>query len=187
MPAKKPSILNVKNDTKADKAARANAESAMIPKTELSIKLPEKLKGKGHAIAAATWKRIISLYLEIDGTIATAFDVTLLVEYCLADEEVREIASMRRDVKLDWEKNEKAAKKVKPTTETLKDWVAMWNIVNSLLKLFKEYDARMDQKRKLLLSYSQSLYLTPRSRAGVAPAVKEPPEPEDPTEKLLNE
>jgi phage terminase small subunit len=48
-------------------------------------------------------------------------------------------------------------------------------------------DARLDGKRKLLHTLSQSLYLTPRSRAGVAPEQKEPEHDDDPMDKLLNE
>jgi phage terminase small subunit len=46
-------------------------------------------------------------------------------------------------------------------------------------------DARADQKRKALLQLRQSLYLTPRSRAGVAPTKKEEEEPLDPMDQLL--
>ena len=49
-----------------------------------------------------------------------------------------------------------------------------------------QLDSRADRKRDLLLKLRQSLYLTPRSRAGVAPKDKKEEPPEDPFETLLN-
>lgn len=46
-------------------------------------------------------------------------------------------------------------------------------------------DGRVDRKRDLLLKWRQSLYLTPRARAGVAPSKKEEEEPLDPMDVLL--
>ena len=48
-------------------------------------------------------------------------------------------------------------------------------------------DGRVDRKRSLLLQWRQSLYLTPRARAGAAPAKKEKEEAPDPLEMLLND
>lgn len=47
-------------------------------------------------------------------------------------------------------------------------------------------DARVDQKRKLLFSLRQSLYLTPRSRAGAVNTPAEEPEKEDSLDGLLS-
>lgn len=47
-------------------------------------------------------------------------------------------------------------------------------------------DSRVDRKRSLLLNWRQSLYLTPRARAGVAPEKKAKEEPPDPLEQLLD-
>jgi phage terminase small subunit len=184
MPASKPTLLVTRNDTRADRQQRTAAESAMTPRTQLKLTIPTRLKG--HAQAAATWKRIVGLYAEIDGVIATSFDEDLLIKYCLLEEEVIELAQMRKTIQKDWETNQKAAKKIKPKTETLKDWVQMWNIVNALFQRFQGMDARLDGKRKLLLALSQSLYLTPRSRAGVAPPEKEPEKPKSEMDNLLD-
>lgn len=185
MPVKKPSILNVKNDTKDALADRASAESALTPKTDLSIKPPLSLSG--YKIAAATWKRVVGLYMEIEGKIATSFDLDILVKYCLLEEEVVELADMRKVIKKEWQTQLNAAKKIKPTTDTLKDYVKMWEIVNGLFSRFQGMDARLDGKRKLLHTLSQSLYLTPRSRAGVEPPTKAPEEPKSEMEKLLDQ
>lgn len=144
----------------------------MTPATQLTLRAPERLRG--HATAQATWKRIVGLYLEVDGTIATAFDADLLVKYCLLEEEVIELEEMRKALRDDWETNQKAARKIKPNAETRKDWLAMWNVVNAMHQRFQGMDARLDGKRKLLLALAQNLYLTPRSRAGVTPPTKDP-------------
>jgi hypothetical protein len=128
----------------------------------------------------------VGLYLEIDGEIATAFDNDLLVKYCLLEEEVIQLEKMRDTMQADWDTSQKAAKKIKPNPETLKDWVQMWNIVNGMYQRFQGMDARLDGKRKLLLAISQSLYLTPRSRAGVAPPEKEKAKPKSEMGKLLD-
>lgn len=54
---------------------------------------------------------------------------------------------------------------------------------DAVLKL----DARADQKRKALHQWRQSLYLTPRSRAGVSPSKKPEEEEIDPMEQLLGQ
>ena len=48
-------------------------------------------------------------------------------------------------------------------------------------------DGRVDRKRSLLLQWRQSLYLTPRARAAVAPTKKEKPEEPDPLAMLLDD
>lgn len=186
MPAKKPLILNTRNTDKQTLADRASAESAMTPKTALTAALPTRLRGKAHLHSASTWKRTINLYLEIEGKIVTAFDYDLLIKYCLLEEEVIELEEMRKTIKADWESNSKQAKKIKPNPDTLKDWVQMWNVVNALFQRFQGIDARLDGKRKLLHTLAQSLYLTPRSRAGVAPEEKTPNHDDDPMSELLD-
>lgn len=179
--------MNSRNTSKEIRGARESAEDAMTPKTALTAAVPVRLRGKNHAQAAATWKRIIGLYLEIEGKIVTAFDHDLLIKYCLLEEEVIELADMRRTIKEDWETNSKAAKKIKPNPDTLKDWVRMWEVVNGLFQRFQGMDARLDGKRKLLHTLSQSLYLTPRSRAGVAPPEKERDPEQDDMADLLGD
>lgn len=173
MPAKKPNTLSARHSTKAEKAARTDAEAAMMPRTELTADLPRQLTGRDNIYAAQVWTRIVTLYAEVDGKIATAFDSDLLVKYCLLEQEVRELAEMRKMVKADWEAQKKVVAKIKPNDKTLKEYVKLWEIVNGLFQRFQGMDARLDGKRKLLHSLSQSLYLTPRSRAGVEPKRKD--------------
>ncbi len=186
MPAPKPTSLNSRNASKAQLDARKSAETALMPKTAITAAIPARLRGAAHTQAAATWKRVIGLYLETEGKIITAFDQDLLIKYCLLEEELIELEKLRKQIKDDWEAQSKAAKKIKPNPDTLKDWVNMWNVVNALFQRFQGIDARLDGKRKLLHTLSQSLYLTPRSRAGVAPAEIEDQVDDDPMSALLN-
>lgn len=187
MPATKPAAL-VDVDQHQGKRAhvdRVASEHALMPRTDLSLAAPAILRG--HSKASRTWKRIVGLYAEVDGKIATAFDADLLTKYCLLEEEVDELALMRKRIKTTWETQERNAKAIKPSAENLKDWLHMWDVVNGLLTRFQGMDARLDGKRKLLHTLAQSLYLTPRSRAGVTPPLKEPQEPQTEIDKLLNE
>lgn len=151
----------------------------MTPRTELTVDLPEQLTGRDNAFAADTWKRIVGLYSETEDKIATAFDLDLLIKYCLLEQEVRQLADMRKAIHADWEANQKAARKIKPKAAAIDEWLQMWGVVNSQLERFKSFDARLDGKRKLLFTLSQSLYLTPRSRAGVPPKQKEHEPPDE--------
>lgn len=185
MPAKKPKSLIKKHETKEETTAREESESAMMPTTPLTVFPPAALKGKANVIAAAEWTKLITLYNELDGTIVTKLDERMLITYCKLiqeelklEEKVDELDKAAKDMQA-------KALKIKPDTENFKTWVAMWAQVNGLTGNFKGMDARLDGKRKHRLSLEQSLYLTPRSRAGVAPETKPPEAPEDPMEKHL--
>jgi phage terminase small subunit len=170
MPAKKPLSLNQRHSTKEELQERESAESAMTPVTQLNSKPPALLQKRPYAIA--TWKRLIKLYDEVAGTILTAFDEDLLVKYCLAEEEMQELYTMRSEIKAMWTIHAKWLNNLKPKADNLKDYFKALEQANALLQRFQGMDARMDGKRKLFHSLAQSLYLTPRSRAGVAPTEK---------------
>lgn len=157
----------------------------MAPKTVLTTKPPAALKG--HKQASDVWKRLVGLYDETEGTIITAFDQDQLVKYCLAEEELDELFILRASIKKLWLAHLRILTVMKPKADQLKDYFNALAQANALLQRFQGMDARMDGKRKLVFSLAQSLYLTPRSRAGVAPAEKEPPEPDDPMGELLDE
>ena len=183
MPASKPSTLTTRHDTKAEREARASAESALVPTTTLHKNPPSALKGHDHA--SAVWRRLYRLYSQTQGTIVTAFDGDLLVKYCLAEEELQELFALRTEIKELWTHHNEVLKGISPTPETMKDYFNALAQANALLQRFQGMDARMDGKRKLVFSLAQSLYLTPRSRAGVAPPEKEADEPKDEMEQLL--
>jgi hypothetical protein len=189
MPAKKPSVLNDRDrhQSAADRDARASAESAMMPKTALTNNPPAALIGKAHAKAAGHWKRIISLYLEVDGTIATAFDENMIVKYCLVLEECDWLFDIRSEVEKEYREAAKFLSKIKPKGDQLKDYFGALSQVNALLTRLQGFDARLDGKRKLALMLEQSLYLTPRSRAGVSPKEKEKEQPKKGIDALLDE
>lgn len=184
MPAKKDSSLNKRHDTKADKKKRESAEVAMKPKTKLDSKPPAALTGHKHA--SAVWTRLLSLYAEAKGEILTAFDQDTVVKYCLAEEELIELFELRNEIKDAWEKHNKWLSKLKPKGDEIKDYLGALQQANALLQRFQGMDARMDGKRKLVFSLAQSLYLTPRSRAGVAPTEKEPEQPKSEMDNLLD-
>jgi phage terminase small subunit len=184
MPSRKPASLSKRHDTAKDRKARTAAESAVKPRTGITVKHPDELKG--HRSAIATWKRTVSLYAEVEGTIITAFDRDLLVKYCLLEEELLELAAVRKEIKQDYTTQVKRARRFKPTSKEIKDYVAMWTAVNGLFMRFQGMDARLDGKRKLLHILAQSLYLTPRARAGVAPPEKPITPPKSAMEGVLD-
>jgi phage terminase small subunit len=184
MPARKPSTLTTRHDTQADKAARAAGESALVPRTTLTKTPPSALKGHDHA--SAVWRRLWRLYSQTQGTIVTAFDGDLLIKYCLAEEELEELFELRSQVKGLWTTHCEILQAMKPDNETMKDYFNALAQANALLQRFQGLDARLDGKRKLVFSMAQSLYLTPRSRAGVAPPEKEQEDPSDEMQLLLD-
>ena len=185
MPARKPKSLTNRHDTKEGRQAREAAENAFMPKTSISKTAPAALKG--HAHAAATWRRLVGLYFETEGTIITAFDTDLLIKYCLAEEELMELLKMRSEIKKLWTIHTKILNAMKPKADDLKDYFNALSQANALLQRFQGMDARLDGKRKLVVAIAQSLYLTPRSRAGVAPQEKPPEKPKSEMGGLLDE
>ena len=171
MPASKPQSLTTRHVTKSERADRAAAESALAPVTSLPSQPPQPLKG--HAAASKVWKRIVALYFEIDGRIVTAFDEDLLVKYCLLEEECADMEKLRGTVLKAYTTLTKQLEKLRPKGDELKTFYKTLEQANALLARYQGLDARLDGKRKLLHALAQSLYLTPRSRAGVAPTPKE--------------
>jgi hypothetical protein len=137
------------------------------------------------------------LYNELDAEIVTRLDGDLLVDYCIMMEQVTQIDHMRQaayDLWLELGANHHKAKEAARAEitgtpkakekEDLAEQLAMkvLNAFDTVVKL----DARGERKRAILKQYRESLYLTPRARAGAAPAKKETEEkPLDPMEQLL--
>jgi phage terminase small subunit len=132
----------------------------------------------GHKSAASTWRRIVALYFEVDGKIITAFDEDLLVKYCILEEECLAMEKLRDAVLKDFSKVHDRLDRIKPKGPELKEYYKALEQVNALLARYQGLDARLDGKRKLLHALAQSLYLTPRSRAGVAPPQRQPEKPD---------
>ena len=180
MPARKPASLLTRHDTKSERKARAGAESAMTPLTALPLKPPPILKG--HKLATETWKRVVKLYDETEGKIATSFDQDVLVEYCMVKQEISWLFELRGDVENEYKNVKRSASRIKDPGEKVK----LLEVSAALLARLQGFDARLDGKRKLLHSLAQSLYLTARSRAGVEPPTKEPDTPKSEMDDLLD-
>lgn len=183
MPASKPAGLNTRKDTKAARARRKAAESAVTPKRTLSAHPPAALTG--HRPAAALWKEMIALYGELDAQIVSMLDMGLLVDYCLIMEQLAEMDALRVAAMKAWARAETRARKMLKVASA-KEAYQLQNSLNHAFDEITKLDARVDIKRKLLLTLRQSLYLTPRSRAGVAPAEKPPEKPKSAMEKMLD-
>lgn len=153
----KPAGLEVGHTSKEQRAARLADEEAINPRGAVSSRPPKELAGL--SVARKEWKRVIELYSEIEAEIVTRLDVNLLTQYCILYDQIVELDAIRARLAGD-EKSD----------------------IDRLIKL----DGRLDRKRALLLQYQQSLYLTPRSRAGVSPRRKGAPEPPDELTQLLD-
>ena len=184
MPARKPKSLIVRHETAAEKSDRAEHESEMRPDKSLPLTAPARLQK--HETASAIWRRLMRLYSDLDGEIVTRLDMDLLVDYCILMEQVTELDMMRKTAYIAWlqlaKKHEELSKN-KKSDEALEIALKVVGAFDAIIKL----DSRADRKRALLHQWRQSLYLTPRARAGVAPSKKDPEPPPDPMETLLNE
>ena len=164
MPAKKPASLLNSHMGAAEKARRQQSESAMRPATALPKAPPPQLKG--HDTARATWRWLIRTYGDLEAPLVSRLDMDLLIDYCLLTEQAAELEEMRASCMKIFREDGAADK-------------------SALLADIVRLDGRLDRKRSLLHTLRQSLYLTPRARAGVAPAAKEEPI-DDPFERFLN-
>jgi hypothetical protein len=183
MPARKPKSLITRHDVAADLADRVRAETALTPQTKLPVRPPASMRG--HEPARKHWTRLIGLYAEVDGVIATAFDQDLLIKYCLILEECDWLSGIRKQIEKAYTTANKLLTKLKPDPENMEKYYLALSQVNALLTRLQGFDARLDGKRKLALALEQSLYLTPRSRAGVAPPEKEQEPEKTEMEKAL--
>jgi len=180
MAPRKPAALISRDETKADRQARVDGESALQPATTLTQKPPAQLLG--HHVAWSHWKRLIGLYQEVEGKVVTAFDVDLLLDYCLVIEELRvDLPKLQNMLMATYERLDEKSKDV-VDDETL---FKLTRELSNLAARIQAMDARRDRKRTLAQNLRQTLYLTPRSRAGVAPPTKPPEEPDDDMDKLL--
>jgi hypothetical protein len=185
MPAKKPASLIVRAETKAVRKKRAEGESALRPKELLRLQPPARLTG--HPVASALWRRMITMYNSTDAEIVTRLDQDMLVDYCLLEEQSGEMDRLRTAAIKNYFKAQKALdRKTKKDEVDLKLLIKWQDSVNWALGEVVKLDARVDRKRALLHVLRQSLYLTPRSRAGVAPPEKPPEEPKTEMSKLID-
>jgi hypothetical protein len=183
MPAKKPASLIQKHETAGEKAARAERELLTSPERALPKNAPAALKG--HKVAGEVWRRLMRLYNENEGVIVTRMDIDHLVDYCILAEQTLELDAMRKsafDIFALLEKQRDQAMKNHEIDVAISLASKAMDTSDVIVKL----DARSERKRALLKQYRESLYLTPRARAGAAPKKKDKPEEPDPLEALLN-
>ncbi len=199
MPAKKPLELQVGHDTEDEKNQRFSEENRMKSERNLPASAPQELKK--HPEAKAAWKRLMREFNAIDGRIVTAQDRDLLLGLCMSIQEESELVEMRvtalklwRDLQVTAQGFEELVERLSDEEDLSKgderelykdalDWV---NRVQAAYKTVLDLDSRLDRKRAMIRDYLEKLYLTPRSRAGVAAPVKETPEKNvDPMEALL--
>jgi hypothetical protein len=187
MPARKLVTLMNSHDSKKNRDERGAAEKIMTLPEKLTTNPPRALRF--HKVASSTWKKIIKLYLSVEGQIVTLFDEETIIQFCLLIEEIPWMAGIRDSVEVEYKAIEKQVSKnrsLKVTDESYKNYLHLLEQYGAILARLQGLDARLDGKRKLIHSLSQSLYLTPRSRAGVAPPEKII-EIQSEMEKLLSE
>jgi hypothetical protein len=122
------------------------------------------------------------LYGELEAQVVTRLDADLLVDYCMLIEQVAELDKMRRSTYAMWER-------VSGDMNAANLEVALQAaaLAEDLLESLVKIDGRADRKRALALQMRQSLYLTPRARAGVAPKQKDKEEQPDELDAILND
>lgn len=184
MPASKPSNLIKRHETAAEKSARESAENAMISGRQLPQEAPARLSK--HKVAAKSWRSMMREYNAIEGVIVTRLDQDLLIDYCILVEQADEIDRLRKSAFAVWETASKEYAKA-IIEKRSDDLLPLMNRINDSFENIIKLDGRADRKRALMLQIRQSLYLTPRSRAGAAPDPKEKEEPKDELEQLLDE
>lgn len=182
MPAPKPVALHTRHSTKPEIAKREAQEGALTPQKRLPA-LPRRLKG--HPVAEATWRRMMREYGQIDAVVVTRLDMDQLVDYCILEEQKYEIDQMRKAAYGSMLVLVKARDELMARGEAIEAAKLAERVIDATNEVV-QLDSRADRKRDLLMKLRQSLYLTPRSRAGAAPKTKTEEPPEDPFEHLLN-
>lgn len=184
MPARKPSSLITRHETAAEQAERTERESAVRPVRTLPVSPPAQIKDRPGAQVA--WRYLMRRFGETEGEIVTGFDLHLLINFCVAIEQLAQL-NMMRDAAYDaWLELAKKHKELL-SKELADDAVFMAVKVVGAFDAVIKLDGRIDRKVDLLHKLAQSLYLTPRSRAGVAPTRREAEAQPDELEELMDE
>jgi hypothetical protein len=184
MPAPKPHGLITRHQLTADRQKRAAGEAALQPRDPLQQKPPERLHGHDHA--SALWRQLILMYTGLAAEIVSNMDQDMLVDYCLLDEQCIEMDKLRQAAMRNYTRSQRALdRRAESKTIDIKSLARLQDSVNWCLNEIVKLDARVDRKRALLHTLRQSLYLTPRSRAGVTPPEKGPEEPASEMDKIL--
>jgi len=183
MPARKPQALHTRHSTKSEIEERAAQEEMLQPGRALPV---EPARFADHQVAGATWRRLMREFNSVEGVIVTRLDMDLMIDYCMVVEQLAEIDQMRGVAYETWlsiSKKYKTMKNLGEDEEAVRMAIKVVGAFDAILK----FDGRADRKRDLLLKMRQSLYLTPRARAGTAPKGKKEEPPMDPFEAMIND
>lgn len=185
MPARKPQSLIVRHETAAERKTREESEARLRPNRALPVSAPAAIRDM--KVAAEAWRRVMREYRSLEGEIVTRLDLDLLLDYCVLAEQVHELDAMRATSREIYTNLSKLYSQfIKNGQET--DALMMSSKVTGAFDAIVKLDSRVDRKRDLMFKMRQHLYLTPRSRAGVAPTQKEKEPTEiDPMAMLLGE
>jgi hypothetical protein len=185
MSARKPASLIAKHEVKAIRKKRADGEAALRPKNPLVLKPPRRLKG--YRGAGTLWRQTIEMYRGLDAEIVSRLDQGILVDYCIMDVQLAEMDRLRAAAVKNYQTAQKTLdRRAEKEDIDYKVLIKWQDSVNWAEGMIVKMDARVDRKRAQLHVLRQSLYLTPRSRAGVAPPAKEPEKPKSEMDKLLD-
>ena len=183
MPARKPQDLHTRHSTKSEMEKRSAQEEMLRTRRQLPL---ESARLKDHPKAAAVWRRMLREFDSLEAVVITRLDMDLLIDYCMLMEQLEEMDLLRSGAMSLCETMMKGVEELKAE----KEWIEaakMASKASDVMDGIIKIDGRADRKRDLLTKLRQSLYLTPRARAGAAPKSKAPPEEPDEFEKLLNE
>lgn len=184
MPAKKPASLINRHETEAERQAREQREAALRPGRGLPAQAPTQLDNRKTGQAA--WRYLMRRWGEAEGEIVTSLDLHLVINFCMAVDQLSQLNVMRDAAYDAWliiaGDQQKAVEEERADDAVLLA-IKVVGAFDAVLKL----DSRIDRKMDLLHKLGQSLYLTPRARTGVAPKKKDPDEPKDELEELLDD
>jgi hypothetical protein len=184
MPAKKPKGLIKRHETKAEQQARRDKESALAPERGLPREEPARLAGM--PVAAATWRRLMRDFASLEDNFTTRLDLDMLINYCVLNEQATQLDEMRSEAFDVWKTLREMWREYKLEGDHVSAIALIEKIQNAFDTIVK-IDARVDQKRKAIFQLQQSLYMTPRARAGAVPESKKEEPPPDEMESLLGE
>lgn len=154
----------------------------MRPARALPSEPPKRLARR--QVAAAVWRRVMREYGSIEAEIVTRLDMDHLIDYCILVEECMQLDEMRTSA-LAIQRAMDAKYQALMESGELEEALAMSNKVLGAQEAVTKIDARKDRKLDLIKKWRESLYITPRARAGTAPAQKEKEQAPDDMELLL--
>jgi hypothetical protein len=173
MPAKKPVDLVKRDETKVDRRRREYRAESLMPYKKLTAVAPKELTGE---VARSTWQETVRVYLTLDARIVSVLDRGLLIDYCIACDQLSQIDELRALARTNQDIAQEFLKKARGEEIDAKTMASLVKAANDTQEMFMRLDARADGKRKLLHTYRQSLMLTPRSRGGSSNVEEKPKE-----------